>query len=93
MSQEKQHIFDNPNNVRRVVHALVGICIVLLAVDFFYERHAARAWEGLIGFYAFYGFVACVALVLIAKEMRKVVMRSEDYYIKDDKGDGADVDG
>ena len=27
-----------------------------------------------------YGFVACVLLVLIAKEMRKIVMRNDDYY-------------
>ena len=36
------------------------------------------------GFYAGYGFVACVLLVLIAKEMRKLLMRREDYY----DGDG-----
>jgi hypothetical protein len=38
------------------------------------------------GFYAIYGFVACVILVLVAKEMRKLVMRDEDYY-DDDLGD------
>ena len=93
MSQEKQHIFDNPNNVRRVVRILVGICIGLVAIDFIYQRHVTHPWEGLWGFYAIFGFTACVALVLIAKEMRKVVMRNEDYYSKDDNGDGADVDG
>lgn len=92
MSKEKQHIFDNPTNVRRVVRALVGVCIALVAVDFIYARHVSRPWEGLPGFYAFYGFVACVVLVLIAKEMRKVLMRSEDYYSKESRGDGADVD-
>jgi len=35
------------------------------------------AWPG---FYAVYGFVGCVILVLLAKEMRKVVMRDERYY-------------
>jgi hypothetical protein len=38
----------------------------------------------LSGFYAFYGFVACVLLVLIAKQMRKVLMRKEDYYDVDE---------
>ena len=32
------------------------------------------------GFYAIYGFVACVLLVVLAKVMRKVVMRPETYY-------------
>ena len=38
------------------------------------------AWENFVGFFAFYGFLACVVLVLIAKQIRKVVMRAEDYY-------------
>jgi hypothetical protein len=40
----------------------------------------SHSWENLPAFYAVYGFVACVLLVLIAKEMRKVIMRKEDYY-------------
>ena len=90
MSQQKQHIFDNPNNVRLVVRILVGICIGLVAVDFIYNRHVMHPWEGLRGFYALFGFAACVALVLVAKELRKLVMRDEDYYTNEE-GDGTDV--
>ena len=92
MSRERQHIFDNPNNVRHVVRALVAICIGLVAIDFIYHRHVTHPWEGLWGFYAIFGFTACVALVLIAKEMRKLVMRSEDYYTRGEGGEGTDVD-
>ena len=49
-------------------------------LDFLVHRHVEHPWEGLFGFYAFYGFVACVVLVLIAKEMRKILMRKDDYY-------------
>lgn len=83
MSEEKTHIFDNPKNVKRVLHALYVICIGLFASDFIYHRHSVHPWEGVWGFYAIYGFVACVLLVLIAKELRKLVMRKEDYYEKD----------
>jgi hypothetical protein len=34
----------------------------------------------MFGFYSVYGFVACVLLVLLAKEMRKLLIRKEDYY-------------
>jgi hypothetical protein len=37
-------------------------------------------WEKIPAFYAIYGFVACVVLVVIAKRMRKVVIRKENYY-------------
>lgn len=79
-AKDKRHMFDNPRNVRRVVYVLLAICAVALAGDFFIERYVDHPWEALFGFYAVYGFVACVLLVLAAKEMRKVLMRKEDYY-------------
>jgi hypothetical protein len=78
--QERRHMFDNPRNVRRVVYALVAICVVSFGLDFAIHRHVHHPWEVLPGFYALYGFVACVLLVLIAKELRKILMRKEDYY-------------
>jgi len=77
---EKQYFFDKPRNVKRTLYALFTICGVAFLLDAVIERHVVHPWEGLFGFYAFYGFVACVVLVLVAKEMRKVVMRGEDYY-------------
>ena len=77
---DKRHIFDNPRNVKRVRQALYLLCGLSVVAEFFIHRHLEHPWEGLFGFYSLYGFVACVLLVLIAKEMRKVLMRKEDYY-------------
>jgi len=77
---ERKHFFDHPGNVKKVLRVFYAICAVLLLADFVIHRHVYHEWEGLWGFYAGYGFVACVLLVLIAKEMRKVLMRREDYY-------------
>ena len=33
-----------------------------------------------MGFYGFYGFVSCVGLVLLAKQIRKILGRKENYY-------------
>lgn len=77
---EKPRWLDNFNNVKKLIWGFVVLCAALFAVDFFYHRHVERDWESWPGFYAIYGFVACVILVLVAKEMRKIVMRKEDYY-------------
>ena len=77
---ERKHIFDDPRNVKRLLWVFYTCCLFLFAFDFIYHRHAATAWEAFFDFYAVYGFVACVLLVLIAKELRKVLMRREDYY-------------
>ena len=81
---EKKHIFDDSRNVRRVLWALLATCGFLLIADFIFHRHVVHPWEALWGFYALFGFVACVVLVLVAKGMRKYLMRKEDYYDVDD---------
>ena len=78
--KQKKHLFDNPRNVKRAINLLYAVCGITLLADFVVHRHIDHPWEGTIGFYAIYGFVACVLLVLIAKQMRKLLMRSDDYY-------------
>ena len=82
--QEKRHIFDSKKNVKRVLKALVVACVLTAGADSVYHRQVVHPFEALWGFYAIFGFVACVVLVLLAKEMRKILMRDEDYYDHDD---------
>jgi hypothetical protein len=86
MNDEKQHFFDKPGNIRKVLLALYAICGVLLLLDVIVHRHISHSWEWLWGFYPLYGFVGCVVLVLVAKWMRTFLMRDEDYY--DRRNDG-----
>ncbi len=83
MSDEKKYYFDKPENVNFVLRIFYAICGLLVAADIFIHRHTIHSWEDIFGFYTIYGFVACVALVLTATQMRKILMRDEDYY--DDK--------
>ncbi|MBH53288.1 MAG: hypothetical protein CMI18_02955 [Opitutaceae bacterium] len=68
------------------VHCLFIICGILFILDLlffseFFDKHAYFEWENWPGFYAVYGFVACVLLVLVSKYiLRPLVMRDEDYY-------------
>ena len=82
--EQKQHLFDNPRNVSWLLRGFYGVCILLFILDFILHRHVTYRWEGLTGFYAIFGFVACVTLVLIAKQLRRIMKRKEDYYDVDD---------
>ena len=77
---EKIYFFDKPENVKRVLNVFYTLCVILVLADFVVHRHIGLVWENIPAFYAIYGFVACVALVVVAKLIRKVVMRKEDYY-------------
>lgn len=91
---DKQYLFDNPRNVRRVLYLLYASCAVLLLLDFLVHRHTEHPWEHLWGFYPLYGFVGCVILVFVAKWMRLFLMRGENYYGNDyDKADSASPSG
>jgi len=82
---DKQYFFDKPENIKKLLRVFYVCCAVLILLDLVVHRHIYHSWENLPGFYPLYGFVGCVVLVLIAREMRKVLMRKEDYY--DDHAD------
>ena len=77
---EKKYGLDDPRNVDKIFYGLVIICAGLLVSDVLYHKHINFYFEGWFGFFAWYGFICCVALVLLAKQMRKFVKRDEDYY-------------
>ena len=83
---ERRYWLDEPKNVDKIVYGLYAICGLLLLVDVLdllgwgYHKHVHYDFEGWLGFYGFYGFFGSVGLVLVAKQMRKVLMRDEDYY-------------
>ncbi|HCS27108.1 MAG TPA: hypothetical protein DIW43_06620 [Spongiibacteraceae bacterium] len=79
-SEEKPGLFDSEKNIQRVLYLLYGGCAVLLVIEILYRRHSYHPWENLLAFYPLYGFLGCVVLVLIAKWMRRFLMRDEAYY-------------
>lgn len=59
-----------------------ALALTLLA-DFLVPReHAEQFWEGLPGWGAFYGLLACFLIIFVSKFLghRCKLMRREDYY-------------
>jgi len=78
--------FQKAANFRRVLFGLFAACALCVGVDVAFwsigfDKHPYFRWEQWPGFYAVYGFVACVVLVLVSRfVLRPLVMRREDYY-------------
>ncbi|MBM3392134.1 MAG: hypothetical protein FJY34_09215 [Betaproteobacteria bacterium] len=81
---KKRYWLDDPGNVTKLFRSLWVGCGLLIGLDLFLHRHEDFEFATLFGFHGFYGFFACVALVLAAKQLRRVLMRPEDYY--DERG-------
>ena len=76
----------NPGpKVRKGLKVFYVLCAGLVVLDFLGLRHAENSLDGVYGFYAIYGFIACVVLVVVATAMRRIVMRDEDYYERHEK--------
>lgn len=75
--------------VRRSTITLLWIVFaVVLAItvgaETIADRHGYFALDGMLGFNAWYGFGACVIMILLAKLLGAVLKRRDDYY--DDHG-------
>ena len=72
------------NKTTKLFWALVATCVVLFIADAFYSKHGAFSIENLVVFFAIFGFIACAALVLVARWARTLLERPEDYYDADE---------
>ena len=79
-TDESPRWLDRPGNVTRVYVAVWVACGLLLLAELLVHKHADVPAEAWFGFHGWFGFVGCVALVLAAKALRRVLMRPEDYY-------------
>lgn len=71
---------DRPSSINLIIKILVAACVVVVAADFFYHKHGDYSFQEWIAFDAVFGFLAYVGLVTSAKGVRRLLMRSEDYY-------------
>lgn len=82
--EKKTSVFDSPATQKkfRTIFYL-SLCLLLiidLSAWLMADRHGHFPWEEVPFFNAVYGFTACVALIFIAKLLRFLVKRKEDYY-------------
>ena len=75
-----EHWLDRPRNVRLLVIIALAVLALSVAADFFYVDHPHFGVDGWFGFYAWYGFLTCVAMVLVAKLLGLWLKRPDGYY-------------
>ena len=71
---------DRPGSVGILIKILMAACAATVLADFFYHKHGEFHFQEFPGFDAAFGFLAYVGLVNLAKGVRVLLMRSEDYY-------------
>lgn len=67
----------------KVIRAIVFVFMAaLIIIDFFMPRHHIYfPWDNIPGFYAVFGLVTCVLIIIFSKWLGKVwLQKKEDYY-------------
>ena len=75
-----RHWIVRPENIRRLWTAFIAVLVLTVLADLASERHQAAGFESLFGFNAWFGFGACVLLVLAARLLGLILKRPDDFY-------------
>jgi len=61
--------------------SLFVMVALLVSADFFIPKeHAAIQWESIPGFYALFGILASILLLVVSKILGFLVQKRENYY-------------
>ncbi len=68
--------------MKRILVIILIVLILSVLVDLpFYGGHGDFAWSNILGFFALFGLIGCVAIILISKWLgHHWLQRKEDYY-------------
>lgn len=73
---------EKPENIKKIKNFSYIILAILVLIDFFIHRHHVFFfWDKIPGFNAFYGFIACIIIIIGSKTLgKRWLMKPEDYY-------------
>lgn len=69
-----------PSTIRLLWIVFIVILALTVLADLFVDHHGEFGIDGTIGFYAWYGFLSCVVLVIGAKGLGVLLKRKDTYY-------------
>ncbi len=69
-----------PRTIRLLWIVFLAVVAATLVADLFLPHESHVGFEGTFGFGAWFGFAACVVLVLGSRLLGRVLKRPEDYY-------------
>jgi hypothetical protein len=69
-----------PSTIRLLWRVFAVVLVVSVAVQLAFKVKGYFGVDGWLGFGAMFGFLSCLAMVLVAKVLGWILKRDEDYY-------------
>lgn len=80
MSEQNKHWLVREENIRKLWMIFIAILVLTVIASIFVHQHVHFGIEDSFAFFAWYGFITCVGMVLFAKFMGFFLKRPEDFY-------------
>lgn len=77
---DRRHWLDDPRNVQRLRRGFLVVLALTVLAEFVVHLHPHFEVESIFGFNAWYGFLACAAMIGVAKALALVLKRPDTYY-------------
>ena len=87
---QNRHWLLRQENIRKLWIVFIVILVMTVISGLFVHQHESFSIENSFGFFSWYGFVTCVAMVVFAKLLGIFLKRPENYYENDPAPSGAD---
>jgi len=76
------HWLARPATIRALWRVFIAVLAATVAAELLVAHEAHFAPEGVFGFNAWYGFLACAGMIVFAKVLGVALKRRDDYYDK-----------
>ncbi|MHB8950891.1 MAG: hypothetical protein ACYC4S_17840 [Rhodoferax sp.] len=77
---ETPHWLDQPRNVKRLWRGFLVVLALTVLAELLVTMHPHFAIESIFGFTAWFGFVVCVAMIVVVKGLAILLKRPDSYY-------------
>ena len=84
---ERDHWLARPETIRLIWRVSIVVLAVTVLLQLVIKIKGYFGADGWLGFGAAFGFLSCLAMVLVAKGLGLLVKRDDDYYLKDVEDD------
>jgi len=77
---DNRHWLDEPRNVKLLWRVFLAVLVLCVLAEVVVSLHPSFGIESLFGFYAWFGLLACVAMIGVAKGLSLLLRRPDTYY-------------
>jgi hypothetical protein len=79
-TSKASHWLDEPHNVKRLWRGFLAVLALTVLAELLVSLHPQFGIESVFGFHAGFGFLACAAMIIVARALALLLKRPDTYY-------------